>query len=334
MTRVTAWLMGLICVCFIPALALAQDVPRWTVDPSWPKPLPNNWMVGHIEKAVVDKDGNIWVGNYPTTLDRRVDHALMGLAQTPPIAECCVPAPGVIEFDPQGNVLRACGGIGYIPQWPEALHAFWVDKNMNVWVGGNNAPDRNLLKFTADGKLLLEIGHLDGPVGVYSSNRGDLATPNNQATDLLGAPSAIFVDEKANEVYVGDGYVNKRVIVFDSNTGKFKRGWGAYGIPLSRIDNNKIDLQQGRPSKRYNPNVPPDMQFTGPIEEVKISNDGLVYVVDRYGRRIQVFTKEGRFVQEIITGRDTGVSFQPGSFTFSRDPEQNYLIMVDNTDYC
>src|SRR5580704_3844653 len=185
MKRLPAWQMSIICLSFLPAVAVAQDPPtwKWKVDPSWPKPLPNHWMVGHLEKPVVDKDGNIWVGNYIEALDRAVDHQQLGLAQTPPVADCCNPGPSVIEFDPEGNVLKAWGGPGYIPEWPESIHGFYVDKNMNVWVGGVHAPDRNLLKFTQDGKLLLEIGHLDGPIGVYHSNRNELTSQNNQATD-------------------------------------------------------------------------------------------------------------------------------------------------------
>jgi hypothetical protein len=337
MTRVPPRLMGLICLCFFPALAIAQDVPRWKVDPSWPKPLPHNWTLGHLERIIVDKDGNIWTAGYTGSMDRRADHVLMGLNQTPPIAECCIPAPEVIEFDPEGNVLRAWGGRGWVPQWPEALHGFWVDRNMNVWVAGNHAPDRNLLKFTADGKLLMEIGRIDGPIGAYSSNRGQFATPNNQATDLLGGPGGMFVDEEANEVYVADGYVNKRIVVFDSNTGKFKRGWGAYGIPLSQIDNNKIGLnvfKPGNPSREnFDPKAPVGKQFSGTMEFVRISNDGLVYVSDRDDHRLQVFTKDGRFVQELILVRDGGVSFKPGMFAFSRDPDQKFLIVADGDNH-
>src|SRR5215813_3699634 len=146
------------------ALASAQQVPHYKVDPYWPKPLPNNWMLGHVETVVVDKDDHIWVAHFVGPLDRRGDHLSMGLEQTPPITECCTPAPEVLEFDTEGNLLRAWGGPGYLPEWPEAIHAFWVDKNMNVWVAGNHAPDRNVLKLSADGKLLLEIGRIDGPI--------------------------------------------------------------------------------------------------------------------------------------------------------------------------
>src|SRR5213078_1466140 len=123
-------------------------------------------------------------------------------------------------------------------------------------------PDRQVLKFSADGKLLLEIGHrTDAPI-------------NNQDTTILGAASDMFVDEASHEVYIADGYMNRRIVVYDSNTGAFKRGWGAYGIPLSEIDN-------GRPAK-YDPAAPPK-QFRGSMVGVDISEDGLVYVADRGG---------------------------------------------------
>ena len=337
MTKVTGWLMGLVCVCMFPALAAAQGVPQWTVDPSWPKPLPHNGMLGHPDKVVVDKDGNIWVGNFVSVMDRRIDHEQMGLAQTPPIAECCTFAPGVLEFDPQGNVIRSWGGAGYVPEWPEAMRAFYVDKNMNVWLGGNHAPDRSVLKFSEDGKLLLEIGHQDGPTGQYASNRANLAIPNNQATDLLGGPCGIFVDEDANEVYIVDGGINKRVVVYDSNSGKFKRGWGAYGIPLSQIDNNKLPANVARPGKGEAESFEPDAKMPREFTSawcIRISNDGLVYITDTDSHRIQVFTKEGRFVQELVLTRPPGITFRPGDFTFSRDPEQKYIIVVDGTNHC
>lgn len=309
-----------------------HDIPDYKADPLWPKPLPNNWMLGHTETVVVDKDDHIWVAHYVGPMDRRMDHSLMGLNQVPPIAECCIPAPEIIQFDEQGNVLRAWGGIGYIPQWPEAVHAFWVDKSLNVWVAGNHASDRNLLKFTADGKLLLEIGRLDTPVGQYRSIRGEQTAPDNQATDRLGGPAGITVDDEANEVYVADGFINKRVMVYDSNTGEFKRGWGGYGIPLSEIPNTKLARNVAEGADRE-PFGADKSGFTGPVECIRISNDGLVYVGDRDGGRIQVFTKAGRFVKEILTGWDHPMGgWLPSGFTFSRDPEQKYLIVTDGTN--
>lgn len=332
------WVASLFVLwCFLSA-AVAQEVPHYKVDAFWPKPLPHHWMLGHVETVVVDKEDHIWVVHYTGPLDRRMDHLDMALAQNPPLAECCVPAPAVLEFDAEGNVLRAWGGPGWVPEWPEGVHALWVDGDENVWIGGNHAPDRNVLKFSADGKLLMEIGRLDGPVGLYTANRPELAEPDNQATDLLGGPSGICVDDAAKEVYIADGYINKRVMVFDSMTGKFKRGWGAYGIPLAEIDNRKLpqnDLGAHHSStlSNYDPNAAPDMQFRGPVESIRISNDGFVYVGDRNSRRIQVFTKQGRFVKEFFVARDT--LLQDGTthgMTFSTDPGQRYLIVADGAD--
>lgn len=309
-----------------------QDIPEYKAQTPWPKPLPNNWMLGHTETVIVDKDDHIWVAHYVGPMDRRMDHSLMGLNQVPPIAECCIPAPEIMQFDEQGNVLRAWGGPGYIPQWPEAVHAFWVDKQLNVWVAGNHGPDRNLLKFTVDGKFLLEIGRLDTPVGQYRSIRGEQTMPDNQATDKLGGPAGITVDDEANEVYVADGFINKRVMVYDSNTGKFKRGWGGYGIPLSEIPNTKLARNVAHGADRE-PFGAEKAGFTGPIEGIRISNDGLVYVGDRDGGRIQIFSKQGGFVKEIFTGWDHPMKgWLPSGFTFSRDPEQKYLIVTDGTN--
>lgn len=330
--------MSLLFPLLLSAMSPAQDMPHYKVDPSWPKPLPHNWMLGHVETVVVDKDDHIWVAHYTRPLDRRMDHLDMGLAQNPPLSECCIPAPEILEFDAAGNVLHGWGGPGYVPEWPEGIHAMWVDGDGNVWVGGNHAPDRNLLKFSPDGELLLEIGRIDGPIGVRVANRPEIAQPNNQATDLLGGPSGIFVVDEDHEVYVADGYINKRVMVYDSMTGKFKRGWGAYGIPLSEVDNKK--LPQNDPAahssstlSNYDPNAPADKQFRGPIECVRVSKDGLVYVGDRNARRIQVFTKAGKFVQEIFVAKDT--LLQDGTthgMSFSRDPQQKYLIVADGAN--
>ena len=178
--------------------------------------------------------------------------------------------------------------------------------------------DRQVLKFSPDGKLLLEIGH--------PSN----APINNQDTTILGAPAELYVDDDAHEVYIADGYLNRRIVVYDSNSGAFKRGWGAYGIPLSQIDNG--------PRLTYDPSGPPPKQFgalgypvrAGVVIGVDISNDGLVYVSDRGGCRVQVFTKEGKFQKEFIVHPKTlGQYGSAWSTAFSRDPQQKYLYLAD-----
>jgi len=307
-----------LCCCIILTLGLtarAQDPPHYKVDPSWPQELPNDWILGRVPGVAVDKDDHIWVLHSPTSVRR--DEA--GLIQTPPLSECCRPAPAVIEFDTTGKVLRAWGGRGYVPDWPIAEHGFTVDKEGNVWIGGSytgefaanlggtgpsssDVWDRQVLKFSPDGKLLLEIGHpTKAPV-------------NNQDTSMLGGASGIIVDDNAHEVYIADGAINKRVVVYDSNTGGFKRGWGAYGIPLSQIENSTK-----MPS--YDPSAP-SKQFRGLLGDIRISVDGLVYVADRTADRVQVFSKQGSFVKELFVAPKTIGRGSAWTIAFSHDPKQ------------
>jgi hypothetical protein len=250
-----------------------------------------------------------------------------GAAQTPPISECCIPAPSVVEFDGEGNLLSSWGGPEFVPGWPTLEHGLFIDAGGNFWIGGNyragpndgllTAPiplpaqlqsDRHILKFSPGKELLLTIGQpSNDPV-------------NNEDTTMLGAPSEIFVDDEADEVYVADGYLNRRIVVYDSITGAFRRGWGAYGIPLSEIENG--------PLEPYDP-AAPSRQFRGPVMSVDISVDGLVYVTDRSGNRVQVFTKEGVFVKEFLIRPETLGNGTAWSTAFSRDPEQRYLFVAD-----
>lgn len=324
--RVFSVFLACISILSLGLTTRAQDLPRYKVDPFWPKELPNNWILGRVADIVVDKDDHIWILHSPSWVLR--DEA--GLAQNPPLSECCRPAPAVIEFDAEGNVLKAWGGRGYVPDWPTQEFGFAVDKSGNVWIGGSWAEgfeanpqvvgpdrkdiwDRQVLKFNSDGKLLLEIGH------------PTKAPPNNQDTSILGGVSGITVDDAAHEVYFADGALNKRVVVYDSDTGKFKRGWGAYGIPLSEIDNT------AKPP-RYDPSAPPSKQFRGILDSIKISDDGLVYVADRTADRVQVFTKQGKFVQEIFVAPQTIGRGTAWTLSFSHDPKQKYLLVGDGAD--
>ncbi|HEY4355274.1 MAG TPA: NHL repeat-containing protein [Acidobacteriaceae bacterium] len=323
MTSVRVLLMRLFCVCAFPLLAGAQDAPRLKVDPFWPKPLPNNWMVGHVEGVVADKDDHIWMLHHVRTMDHPQDHSEMGRAQHPPVADCCVPAPELIEFDAQGNVMQAWGVRGTTPGWPEAARGLAIDKQGNIWISGNHAPDRAVLKYSQDGKLLLKIGQTTNQAGL-----GLLAEPNNQDTTLLGGPTSLIVDDDASEIYIADGAINKRILVFDTNTGAFKRGWGAYGIPLSEIDNSKLAMYN-KSNGPYDPMGTPPKQFRG-LWAIRLSADGLVYVGDGKGNRIQVFTKAGKFVKEIFVARGTlmltGTVFD---IAFSHDRGQKYLLVAD-----
>ncbi len=177
-----------------------------------------------------------------------------------------------------GNVVqlvgRTAGRQGY--DWPESNHGIYVDTEGFVWIGGNGGTDGLVLKFTRDGKFVKQFG-----------KKGVKADSN--ATDHFFQVAKIFVDEKNNELYVADGYGNKRVVVMDTETGAFKRFWGAYG-------NKPDDTNLGR----YNPKAPPAQQFRNPVHCADLSVDGLVYVCDRVNDRMQVFTKDGKFVKEAV----------------------------------
>jgi sugar lactone lactonase YvrE len=298
-------------ICFFALAAtpviLAQapaggSAPKYKVDPDWPKQLPNNWIMGQVGGLTVDREGHIWVLQRPgsDTVDE------LGAAQAPPRSECCFAAPPVLEFDVQGNLLKSWGGTGSGYDWPATEHGIWVDKEGNVWIGGNAPTDRQLLKFTNDGKFILQIGH--------PSN----APANSADTSILGRAAGIEVDDDAHEVFISDGYANKRLIVFDSMTGAFKRMWGAYG-------NVPNDADPGP----YNPAAAPDQQFRNPVHCVRLSHDGLVYVCDRTNNRIQVFTKQGKFEREFFVRKETLGQGSAWALTFSTDPDQKYLLLVD-----
>jgi len=283
---------------------LAQVVPGFAVDPDWPKPLPNNWILGQIGGIAVGPDDHIWVYQRPRSLtdDER------GAVMNPPLSKCCAPAPPVLEFDAEGNVVGAWGGPGSGYDWPESEHGISIDRDGSVWLAGNGKADHQVLKFTRDGKFLMQIGR--------AGETGDSNTPN-----LLGRPALPLVDAGSGELYVADGYKNRRVIVFDAASGKYKRHWGAYGaVP-----------DDGDPGA-YDPNAPVARQFRTPVHCVRIANDGLVYVCDRVNDRYQVFRKDGRFVTEVLLEPQSRFVGSVWDIGFSEDPGQKYLYVADGTN--
>jgi hypothetical protein len=289
----------------------AQSVPTYVVDPSWPKELPNNWAIGQVGGMTVDGQDRIWVFQRPRSLtdDER------GAELTPPVSTCCKAAPSVLVFDRAGNLVKSWGGPRHAPNWPASEHAIFVDKSGSVWLAGNaaaagNVPeDRVILKFDNDGKLLATYGR---PAG---------GADNNQETGYFGRIAAFDADENAGELFVADGYGNRRVMVLDLQTGAFKRGWGAYGIPLSGIDNGNLPA--------YAPGQSPSAQFLGPVHCVRVSRDGFVYVCDRTSNRVQVFTREGKFVKEFFVAPDTRANGAAWTVAFSNDTAQRYLLVGD-----
>jgi hypothetical protein len=333
--------------------AAAVQAPRFEVDVMWPKPLPYHWVMGNTIGVSVDSNDHIWIIHRAGSLERMETYA----AANPPASECCTPAPAVLEFDEEGNLIGHWGGQdgpGY--EWPSSNHGITVDYKGNVWIGGNgaaavvapgsaaapgseeagNAPagaaanqakqaakgtappagrggpplyhDSMVMKFTQDGKFLMQIGRVGQSKG-------------SNDTENVGRPAKMFIDPKTNELYVADGYGNKRVIVYDADTGKYKRHWGAYG-------NKPDDKNLGR----YNPNDPPAQQFRNPVHCAELSSDNLLYVCDRVNDRIQVFKPDGTFVKETIIAKNTLGDGSVWDIAFSKDPQQKYIFLADGSN--
>ena len=278
------------------------QAPRFEVDPLWPKPLPNNWLLGWTIGVWVDEQDYVWIIHRGAS---GLNKNEIGAEVNPPIAECCRTAPPVLDFDPDGNLVRAWGGPGPGYEWPQSNHGIHVDYKGNVWIGGNGEKDAQILKFTMDGKFLLQVGH-------FGKNGGS-NDPEN-----FGRPAKIWVDPKTNEAYVADGYLNKRVAVIDADTGKMKRYWGAYG--------NKPDDTSLGP---YDPKAPPAQQFRNPVHCIERANDGLVYVCDRQNDRLQVFQPDGTFVKEAFFAKNTLGAGSVWDIAFSKDPGQKFLMLAD-----
>jgi DNA-binding beta-propeller fold protein YncE len=277
------------------------QAPRFEVDPFWPKPLPNGWLLGNVIGVGVDSNDHVWIVHRSDTVTD-----LEAAAETnPPTAACCRRAPPVLEFDPAGNLVGHWGGPGPGYEWPASNHGIFVDFKDNVWIGGNDAKDAHVLKFTKQGKFLMQFGHAG-------------KTGGSNDTTTFGRVAKIYVDPKTNEAYIADGYGNKRVVVIDADTGKFKRYWGAYG--------NKPDDANLGP---YDPAAPPAKQFRTPVHCADLSNDGLVYVCDRPNDRLQVFKADGTFVKEVIIAPKTRGDGSTWDVAFSRDPQQKYMYVAD-----
>jgi DNA-binding beta-propeller fold protein YncE len=281
------------------------QAPRFEVDPMWPKPLPNHWVYGNVIGVGVDTKDHIYIIHRGAgSLEPKEIYA----AANPPQSECCVPAPPVVEFDAEGNFVRAWGGPGQGFQWPESNHGITPDSKGNLFIGGNGGPDGHILKFTQDGKFVKQFGF------AYASAGSNDPWAFNKV-------AKVSLDEKANEAYVADGYGNHRVAVIDMDTGKIKRYWGAYG--------NKPD---DTPLGNYNPDAPLAQQFRNPVHCAEPSNDGNVYVCDRPNDRIQVFTKDGKFVKETQVAKMTRGDGSVWDIAFSKDPAQKYFYLADGAN--
>ncbi|MEP7304460.1 MAG: hypothetical protein ABJA98_02970 [Acidobacteriota bacterium] len=285
-----------------------SQVPIFEPDPLWAQALPNRWVTGAVGGVAVDSHDNVWVFHREASIPDGEKAASL----TPPQAECCIPAPAVLEFAPNGKLLQAWGGPGAGYEWPTTQHGIFVDDNDNVWLSGSAREDNQILKFTSKGRFLMQIGHA-------GKNKGSNDTEN------LGGPAGLFLYKKTNELFVADGYFNHRVIVFDAGTGAYKRHWGAYG---KRPEDDykfppRAQLIQG----------PPPPQFNTPVHAVVVSNDELVYVADRTNNRLQVFTLDGTFVKEVPIAKNTlQAEGTVHSFVLSPDKEQKFLYVLDGSN--
>ncbi len=318
---------GIVLALFV-AEGLAQ-APTFEVERLWPKPFPvaRKWILGSVSGVTVDAQDRIWV------VHRGVDSLQAnekGPALEPWASMCCFAAPQILAFDAAGNLVsnwEPKDTKGY--DWPANPAGIAVDAKGNVWVAGGlatpslapagrgrgapgaaGAPppppaDAQVLKFGKDGKFVMQIGKA-GQAGVSDSQTN------------LNRPAGVAVDDAANEVYVADGFGNRRVVVFDANTGAFKRAWGAYGEKPS---------DETLPA--YDPNAAPARQFRT-VSCVKIAKDGMVYVCDRQNDRLQVFTKDGKFRKEAVISKMTTGDGSVWDIAFS--PDQKLLYVADGHD--
>lgn len=280
-------------------------VPVFQVDPFWPK-MPEKFWTGLTRGLSVDAQDHVWFAH--DTVEGNANPAtkdVLGAAENPPLAECCVAAPPILEFDAAGNFVQGWGGPGQGYDWPKQIHGLHVDYKGNVWISGEGQGDHQIIKFTRSGKFILQIGK-------PGASKGSSDTENvNRAADM-------YVYPKTNELFVADGYGNRRVVVFDADTGKYKRHWGAYGNKPD--DTVKLTRRaEGDGDKSFNL-----------VHYVSVSKDDLVYVADRNNNRIQVFTLDGKFVKQAFVAKDTGTTNGTVySVVPSADPQQRFLYVAD-----
>ena len=309
MKRVAKLIVAAAACLVAPVVGHAENtggsgLPQFQVDALWPKPLPNNWILGQVSGITVDRFDRIWVVQRPGSLTPRERAA----EQNPPVSKCCAAAPPVLVFDQSGNLVKSWGGPGQGYQWPKVEHGVYIDGNDFVWLAGSGDKDGQLLKFTMDGKFVMQIG---------KAGEGH----DSNSTERLGSPADVAVDVAAKEVFAADGYANRRIVVFDSETGAYKRHWGAYG---------KKPSDEKTPP--YDPAKPASAQFGNPVHCVRIDKDGLVYACDRTNDRVQIFRKDGTFVSEHFYEKNTRATGSVYELVFSPDKAQKYIYMVDGAN--
>jgi len=316
--------LGVASLVIAGASLLGQAPPSFQVDPLWPKPLPNHWLLGSVTGVAVDARDHIWIVH--RGYDSMTARTEIGAATTPKTADvCCVPAPPVLEFDPAGNLVGHWGGPGDKYEWPISPGGIAVDSKGSVWITaagppeipgmGNASParaggagaarggtgrgtataappkpqDAHVLKFSRTGAFLLQIGKAGTPGG-------------DDSTTAFNRPAGVDVDAAGSEVYVADGFVNHRLVILDAATGAYKRQITGSGEPFKTVSC------------------------------AKVAKDGTVYVCDRGNNRVQAFDKTGRFLKQGVVSQTTKGSGSVWDIALSRDAQQRYLFVADGHD--
>ncbi len=300
-----------------PAAAAADTVPLFEVDASWPQ-LPNNWVMGLVSSVAVDSRDHVWILHRPRVV---------------PAEKRKNAAPAVLEFDADGKFVQAWGGPADGIEWPDSEHGIYVDDKDGIWIGGSSRKgagvceggkcarnDDMLSKFTAQGKLVMQIGHRD-----QSSGANDMKNVH-AATD-------VYVYRQTNELFVSDGYEgpgvqgNCRVVVFDAGTGAFKRMWGAFAN-TPKCEPDAPDPPAGSPEPALETTGQGPAQY-GSVHGIELSNDGLVYVADRGNRRIQIFDLSGKYIDQVFINRAGPNAQSAAGLAFSTDPDQKFMYVAD-----
>jgi DNA-binding beta-propeller fold protein YncE len=321
------------------------QAPRFEVDPLWPKPMPNHWLLGSATGIAIDSRDHVYVIHLTDSFAARTE---TGAGSYTPAGECCSSAPNVLEFDAEGNLVSTWGGPGEGRDWPTQNAGIAIDPAGNIWIGGVGGTDTRVLKFTKDGKFVAQYGKAGQAPAPAATNPADTAYAGQSGRGQAAAgrgggrggrggrggppplPAASTNTEMfggatgfafaANDVYVADGSRNRRVAVVDMNTGAIKRFFGAYGAAPD----------DAAPST-YAPDDPPSKQFAG-VRCVERASDGTVYVCDSRNNRIQVFGKDGKFVKEARLAPNTLAAGSVWDIAFSRDPQQRYLYVADGSN--
>jgi hypothetical protein len=322
---VLSFFLGLVAASLGPVQA-AEKVPAFALDPGWPQPLPDHWQIGAADGIFVDRHGLVWLANQSNKLNN------YDLALQRGQGNCCTMAPQVIAFDRAGKVAKswsvsgppeACKGYRCL----DRVHVVYVDQQDNVWLAGHGEGDSQVLKFDYNGKFLLQIGG--------SRERGCCG---NQDTENVGGGTGIAVWPATNEVFVTDGYTNNRVIVFDAGTGKFKRMWGAYGHapPVSSLMSKLLPGEDAPKEVMAIADVPRKFDGDGPgewstVHGIAITPDGVVWIADRNGNRIQQFKVDGTFIREAFVNRKS-TSPAGTTYSFAFSPDGKYVYVADGSN--